>query len=318
LCVAARWGLAAALVFAQSCSRTRELPPCDESVELAQPPRDPSAVVVAAAGDIATCPRGRHDETAMLVEALSPDLVLTLGDQAYPNGSLDEFLDCYHHSWGRFRSITRSAPGNHEYHAPHAGPYYAYFCGGAGPPLQGWTSFDIGAWHIVSLNSVCGGDIELQSSVTDEFGGCGPDSPQARWLKADLAAHPSACTLAFWHHPRFSSGRHGNADFMRHLWQILYEAGADVVLNGHVHAYERFAPMTADGSIDLARGLREFVVGTGGAPLHDLGDPVTGQELQHDSSYGVLRLELRERSYAWSFVSVDGSFGDEGEEPCHE
>jgi acid phosphatase type 7 len=316
--VAARWGLAAALVFAQGCSRTRELPPCDESVELAQPPRDPAAVVVVAAGDIATCPGGRQEETAMLVEALSPDLVLTLGDQAYPNGSLDDFLDCYDPSWGRFRSITRPAPGNHEYHAPHAGPYYAYFCGGSGRPLEGRASFDIGAWHIISLNSVCGGDIDLQSSVSDDFGGCGPDSPQARWLKADLAAHPAACTLAFWHHPRFSSGSHGNADFMTPLWQILEDAGADLVLSGHVHAYERFAPMAADGSIDRARGMRSFVVGTGGAKLHELGHPLAGQELQHDSSHGVLRLELRERGYAWSFISVDGSFSEEGEAPCHE
>jgi acid phosphatase type 7 len=315
---AARFGLAVVLVSATSCSRTRQLPPCDESVELAQPPKDPAAVVVAAAGDIATCPGGRQDETAMLVEALQPDLVLTLGDHAYANGSLDEFVDCYHASWGRFRSITRPAPGNHEYHAPHAGPYYSYFCGGSGPPLQGWTSFDIGAWHIVSLNSVCGGDAELSSSMTDEFGGCGPDSPQARWLEADLAAHPSACTLAFWHHPRFSSGVHGNGEFMRHLWRILHKAGVELALTGHSHAYERFAPMASDGRIDLERGLRQFVVGTGGAPLHELGRAVAGSELQHDSSYGVLRLELRERSYAWSFVSVDGSFTDQGEQPCHD
>jgi hypothetical protein len=273
--------------------------------------------VVVAAGDIARCPLGRQVETAMLVETLSPDLVLTLGDSVYPNGALDDFLDCYHPSWGRFRSITRSTPGNHEYHAPHAGPYYAYFCGGSGEPLEGRASFDIGAWHIISLNSVCD-DVELSSSVAEEFGGCGPDSPQARWLKADLAAHPSECTLAFWHHPRFTSGPRGNAEFMKDLWLILEEAGAEVVLNGHTHAYERFAPMTADGRIDQARGLREFVVGTGGAPLHEINHGAAGNEVQHDASYGVLRLELREHSYAWNFVSVDSSFSDEGEQPCHD
>lgn len=309
--------IAAVVIF--SCTRSRTLPPCDASPALPSPPKDPDAVVVVAAGDIAECPGGAQDATAALVDRLAPDAVLTLGDTVYPNGSLDEFLDCYDRSWGRFRSITRAAVGNHEYHAPHAGPFYAYFCGGSGKPFEGRTSFELGAWHVVVLNSTCGGDLDVPTSVADELGGCGADSPQARWLVADLAAHPSRCTLAMWHHPRFSSGPYGSATAMSAIWKILYDAGADLVLSGHAHMYERFEPMDEAGNVDAARGMRELVVGTGGkTPLHDVASVVSGSVVRGNTAHGVLRLELRKDGFAWRFVPVDGeSFEDSGEAPCH-
>jgi 3',5'-cyclic AMP phosphodiesterase CpdA len=309
--------LALALV---TCARTRALPPCDASPALPRPPKDPSAVVVVAAGDIAECPSGRQAETAALVDSLSPDAVLTLGDTVYPDGSLDDFLDCYDASWGKFRPITRAAVGNHEYHAPHAGPFFAYFCGGSGAPFEGRASFDLGTWHVVVLNSNCGGDLDAPRSVGSEFGGCGADSPQAAWLAADLAAHPARCTLAMWHHPRFSSGEYGSSAFMSDLWRILQDAGADVILSGHAHMYERFQPMDSDGQVNLERGLREFVVGTGGkVPLHMIPAVVRGSETRDNTTHGVLRLELRPSSFAWRFVKAgDGSYTDEGEAPCHD
>jgi 3',5'-cyclic AMP phosphodiesterase CpdA len=277
-------------------------------------------VVVVAAGDIADCSgSGHHRETAALIDQIAPDAVLTLGDTAYPNGSLDDFLDCYHPSWGRFRPFTRAAVGNHEYHSPHAGPFFAYFCGGSGVPGEGRYSFELGAWHVVVLNSNCGGDLDTPSSVADEFGGCGADAPQARWLKADLAAHRTRCALAMWHHPRFSSGPHGNADRMTETWRILQEAGVEIVLSGHSHVYERFAPMTADGIVDPVRGVRELDIGTGGTGLHSIGKVVPGSEVRDDGSHGVLRLELRPTSYAWRFVPTPpDTFADSGEMECHD
>jgi alkaline phosphatase len=276
--------------------------------------------VVVAAGDIAECPGGRQAETAELVESLAPDAVFALGDIVYPDGSLDEFLGCYDPSWGKFRSITRAVVGNHEYHAPYAGPFFAYFCGGSGAPFEGRASFDVGAWHVVMLNSNCGGDLDVPSWVPDEFGGCGAGSPQAEWLRADLAAHPSKCTLAMWHHPRFSAGPEPTADWMRDIWGILREAGVDLVLSGHEHLYERFAPMDADGNADPARGMREFVIGTAGkTPLHTFSGVAPNNEARNDDTFGVLRLELRPDGYAWRFVPLaGGTFSDEGEAQCHD
>jgi 3',5'-cyclic AMP phosphodiesterase CpdA len=310
----------ALIVIVVACTHTRDLPACDDSSALPRQPKDPTAAVVVAAGDIAECPSGNQEATAALVDPIAPDAVLTLGDTVYPNGSLDEFLDCYHPSWGRFRSITRAAVGNHEYHAPHAGPFFAYFCGGSGAPFEGRTSFEIGAWHIIVLNSNCGGDLDVPSSVPEEFGGCDASSPQAQWLKDDLAKHPAHCTLAMWHHPRFSSGPYGSAEYMRDLWRILHDAGVDLVLSGHAHLYERFAPMDADGNADDARGIREIVVGTGGkSPLHSIAHLATGSETQNNVTHGVLRLELRLNGYAWRFIPVaGGSYTDEGDAPCHD
>ncbi|NOU31697.1 MAG: hypothetical protein HOO96_27665 [Polyangiaceae bacterium] len=210
-------------------------------------------------------------------------------------------------------------PGNHEYHTPHAGAYYAYFCGSSGSPFSGWYSFDIGRWHVVALNSNCGADLDVISSVADDFGGCGAGSPQLAWLRADLAAHPGTCTLAMWHHPRWSSSTEGSSPSVEPLWQELVRHGVDVVLNGHAHDYQRFPPLDENGALDAARGARAFVVGTGGSPLSvfDAGVRVRS-EVRDATSHGVLRLELKERSYAWSYVPIGGdTFHDEGEAPCH-
>jgi 3',5'-cyclic AMP phosphodiesterase CpdA len=299
------------------CTReTRPLPPCDSSAELPQL-RGKRAIEVVAAGDVADCSSDAHHRTAALIERIKPDVVLGLGDLAYPNGSLDEYVDCYGSSWGKFRSITRAAVGNHEYHTPHAGPFFAYFCGSSGEPYEGWYSFELGAWHVVVLNSNCGTDLDVPASVKDEFGGCRASSPQGRWLTADLDAHPSKCTLAMWHHPRFTSGVHGNAEYMRDAWRILDAHGADLMLAGHVHNYERFAPLDADGAPHPTGRMREISVGTGGRGLTGFAQTVNGSEVRDQTSHGVLHLTLRETSYAWEFVPVDGdTFTDRGEAAC--
>jgi Calcineurin-like phosphoesterase len=195
--------------------------------------------------------------TARLVLDLDPAVVLTLGDNQYENGTLAKFRRSYEQSWGRLRSRTRPAPGNHDYRTAGAAGYFDYFGAAAGPRSTGFYSFDVGAWHLIALNSECA-----------HIGGCGKGSLQERWLRADLAAHPAGCTLAYWHKPRFSSGWHGSDATYTDFWRALYEAGADVVLVGHDHDYERFAPQTPDARPDPARGIRQFVVGTGGK-THD-------------------------------------------------
>jgi len=209
--------------------------------------------VLAGAGDIADCDDlSGAEATAKLLEKI-PGTVFTVGDNAYPSGTAQQFRDCYGPTWGRFKSRTRPTPGNHEFHSGGATPYFDYFGANAGDPAKGYYSYDLGAWHIVALNSECA-----------EAGGCQAGSPQEIWLRQDLAAHPAACALAYWHKPLFSSGaKHGNDPEMKPFWQDLYAARATVVLNGHDHDYERFAPQDPEGKPDPALGIREFVVGTG-------------------------------------------------------
>ncbi|HYT10272.1 MAG TPA: metallophosphoesterase [Mycobacteriales bacterium] len=276
---------------------------------------------VAAAGDIA-CPADRAgltDEeldrpdschtgaTADLLRRLGPDAVLTLGDNQYPNGSLSRFLAGYDKTWGRFKSITHPIPGNHEYGSPGARGYFSYFGRAAGDPDEGWYSFDLAGWHLVALNSEC-----------DHVGGCGAGSPQQRWLEADLATHPAACTLAYWHRPRYSSGSHGSDAHYDAFWTTLHRAGADVVLSGHDHAYERFAPLRPGGAVDHARGLRGFVIGTGGDSHTKFHAIVPGSEARVTGVYGVLLLTLRPDGYDWRFVSEPtGRVLDSGSGRCH-
>jgi hypothetical protein len=261
---------------------------------------------VVAAGDIAAC--GNYDDqaTAALLDRL-PGTILALGDLAYERGSVVEFARCYAPGWGRQAGRTRPTPGNHEYKTDGAAGYFGFFGARAGPPAKGWYSFDLGSWHLIALNSNCG-------QV-----GCQPGSEQERWLRADLAAHPARCTLAYWHHPRFSSGtRHGSSEQVAGLWQALYDAGADVVLVGHEHNYERFAPLDPSGTVDRARGLRQFVVGTGGRSHYPFGDPLPGSEVRDASTFGVLTLQLADRSYDWRFVPASQSgFSDAGSGGCH-
>jgi hypothetical protein len=239
--------------------------------------------VVFAAGDIADCRSEGDEATTKLLEE-TKGTILTLGDNAYEKGSAEDFADCYSPTWGRFKDRTRPAPGNHEYNTEAAEGYFDYFGEAAGDPDEGYYSYDVGEWHLVALNSNC-----------EEVGGCYASSPQVRWLKADLRRHQAACTLAYWHHPLFSSGtRHGNTPAVRPLWEALYEAGADVILAGHEHNYERFAPQDPSGEADPERGIREFVVGTGGGGSHyPILDPIANSEVHNDDTYGVLKLTLR-------------------------
>ena len=234
------------------------------------------------------------------------DAVLTAGDNQYEFGALDAYRRSYEPSWGRLKAITRPAPGNHEYLTTDAAGYFAYFGAAAGPPGLGYYSFDLGAWHIVSLNANC-----------TFVGGCGGASPEVRWLRRDLARSSALCTLAYWHQPRFSSGVHGSDTSYRELWQVLYDAKADVVVNGHDHDYERFAPQDPDGRLDHA-GIREFVVGTGGESLRGFPKVAPNSRVRDATTFGVLKLTLRAKSYAWSFLpAAAGSFRDSGSAACH-
>lgn len=277
-----------------------------------RPPRPPSGEVIVAAGDIADCRNENDEATAELIEGIE-GMVLTLGDNAYPDGSTQDFEECYAPSWGRFKDRTKPLPGNHEYDTEGAEAYFDYFGKAAGEPDEGYYSYDLGAWHLVALNSNC-----------EELGGCDASSPQVRWLEADLAANgDKSCTLAYMHHPRFSSGeKHGNTHFVKPLWEALYEADTDVVLSAHEHNYERFAPQDPRGKSDPDRGIRQFVVGTGGGKggkgLYPIADPIANSEVRNDNTYGVLKLTLRPDGYDWRFVPVEGeTFTDSGSGGCH-
>jgi len=280
----------------------------------------PSDPVLAAAGDIA-CPatdpafhatlgapgacQMRYTSDSIL--ALHPTAVATLGDNQYDDASLAGFQASFDPTWGRVKPEIHPALGNHEVERdPKAAGYFRYFGAAAGDPTKGYYSYDLGAWHIVVLNSNC-----LQ------IGGCGPGSPEERWLSTDLFTHHSACTLAYWHHPRWSSGEHGNNPIMGTIWQDLYGAGVDVVLNGHDHDYERFAPQDPWGRLDPGHGIRQFVSGTGGARYESLALRQPNSEVL-SQTFGVLALTLHANSYDWRFLPEAGkTFTDAGTGTCH-
>ena len=223
--------------------------------------------------------------------------------------SYEDFANCYDPTWGRHKYRTRPAVGSHEYDTPGALPYWDYFGEAAGEAGQGWYSYDLGAWHVVVLNSACA-----------EVGGCSEESPQLEWLRADLAANPSLCTAAYWHSPRYSSGqKHGDDLNMVPFWQVLYEHGVEFVMGGNDHHYERFAPQTPFGDLDLTDGIRQFVVGTGGRFLRPMTDtPPANSETRDAATHGILRVGLLEQSYEWEFVPVDGgTYTDAGSTGCH-
>jgi acid phosphatase type 7 len=245
-----------------------------------------------AAGDIASC-RSKGDEATAALVARIPGTVAVLGDAVYESGTAEEFRDCY--SWGRFRGRTRAALGNHEYGTGNADAAIAYF----GLPRRGYHSYELGDWHVVVLNSNC-----------RPAGGCERGSPQQRWLESDLAAHPARCTVAYMHHPRFSSGLHGSDATLGALWTTLARGGADLVLAGHDHHYERLAPF---------EGIRSFVVGSGGRSHYPVLRPLSRPKsvVVDFLTYGVLRLTLRSEGYDWRFVPVRGStFTDTGSSRC--
>jgi hypothetical protein len=264
--------------------------------------------VLVGAGDISSCGSNGDSATAALLDKI-PGTVFTLGDNVYNSGSAWRFARCYHPTWGRHKGRTRPSAGNHDYRTAGAAGYFGYFGAAAGTPGKGWYSYDLGAWHIVVLNSNCA-----------NVGGCWEGSPQERWLRADLAANRDRCTLAYWHHPLFTSdSHHGNDSRMRPFWQALYEDGAEVVLAGHAHNYERFAPQTPGGKFDGQFGIRQFVVGTGGASHYGFGSPHAHSQVRNSSAFGVLKLTLRPSGYDWRFVPVAGrSFTDSGSGSCHD
>jgi len=273
----------------------------------ARPSAPEQAAILVGAGDIADCKDlAGAEATAKLLDKI-PGTVFAAGDLAYPDGSKANFR-CYDQTWGRARSRTRPSPGNHEFHSSGATPYFDYFGAAAGDPKTGYYSYDLGSWHIVVLNSEC-----------KDVGGCGAGSPQEKWLRGDLAAHAVACTLAYWHKPLFSSGSaHGNDLEIKPLWDALYEANADVVINGHDHDYERFAPQTPDGARDPARGIREFVVGTGGKNHRPFGAPKPNSEVRDATAFGVLKLTLKPKGYDFQFIpEEDKTFTDSGSGACH-
>lgn len=261
--------------------------------------------VIVAAGDIADCGTTKDSATAALLDGI-PGTVATLGDNVYSSGTTAEFRDCYAPTWGRHRSRTRPAAGNHDYRTPGATGYFDYFGAAAGDRATGYYSYDLGAWHIVVLNSNC-----------TAVGGCGSGSAQGRWLRADLAANGAGDVLAYWHHPRFSSGAHGATTGVQDLWEILYAAGADVVLNGHDHDYERFDLQDPWGRRDATFGIRQFVVGTGGTGLRPRASFAPNSQV-FSTTHGVLRMTLRPGAYEWSFLPIAGSsFHDTGTGTTH-
>lgn len=257
--------------------------------------------VLVGAGDIANCGTQGAAQTAALIDG-QPGTVFTAGDNAYPTGSEQDFRNCYEPTWGRFLSRTKPSTGNHEYMTPGAAAYFSYFGSRAGSANLGYYAYTLGAWRVIVLNS------EAPASAS---------SSQADWLKNELATHPSSCTAAIWHRPLVSSGPHGDNADMRDLFQILYDGGVEFVVNGHDHLYERFSPLDPSGRPDAVRGVREFIVGTGGT---DLTGPVRmrlGSEVQ-GVAWGVIRFDLSAGSYRWQFLSAGGGgFGDSGVEMCH-
>jgi hypothetical protein len=262
--------------------------------------------VLVGAGDIASCSSGGDEITAALLDGI-PGTVFTAGDNAYDVGSASQFANCYNPTWGRHKARTRPAPGNHDYGTAGASEYHRYFGAAAGEAGKGYYSYDLaqGAWHVIVINSNC-------STVA-----CGPGSPQERWLRADLAASRSPCTVAYWHHPRFNSGAHGNDVTVAPLWDALYQYGADLILNGHDHIYERFAAQRPDGTPD-SFGLRQFTVGTGGKEHYYLLSTQPNSQVRNVDTFGVLRLILRSDTYEWSFLPQAGrTFTDSGTGTCH-
>jgi hypothetical protein len=277
-----------------------------------------AAIHVVAAGDIACSPKEPPDaedgpdackqkRTAALVARQMPlDAVLPLGDEHYPAGALSDFRIGYDPTWGKFKAISRPVPGNHEYKTPHAAGYYAYFGAAAGDPKKGYYSYNLGTWHFVALNSNC-------AALP---GGCAANSAQVRWLRADLAQHPHTCILAYWHHPRFSSAKHHSDASYTPFWKALYDAGAAIVLNGHDHDYERFAPQTPAGSADPVHGAREFVVGSGGRSHYPYTSIEPNSQVRNNTAYGILDLTLRPDGYAWKYLTAGGTVSDSGEGAC--
>jgi acid phosphatase type 7 len=273
------------------------------------------------AGDIAVCGTGGDEATGRIVDSvLAADStarihseVFTLGDNAYPSGSGgvdNDFPRCFSPSWGRRRimNVIHPAPGNHDYDSGSGAPYFAYFGNRAGPPGKGYYSYDVGDWHMISLNS----------ELYFENGNPSEARAQEDWLRRDLLAHPVLCTVAYFHRPLFSSGTYGATLEVQSLWRILYDAGADLVLNGHEHDYERFLPQTPAGVLDSAKGIEQIITGTGGGQLRKMRTPFARNSVfQIHGHFGVLKLMLGSGEYSHAFIDTTGRVWDPGARKCH-
>ena len=264
------------------------------------PPPPPPAGnhILVGAGDIGVCGSAATEQTAAMLDRIE-GTVFTAGDNAYFTGSASDFQNCYDPTWGRHKQRTRPTPGNHEYESAGAAPYFAYFGPNAGPPGLGYYSFEAGPWHVVSLNSMASASL---------------GSPQYQWLQSDLQTRNARCVAAIWHHPLFSSNQNGPSLHMRDVWQLLQEARAEIVINGHEHAYERFVPLDASGR-PTPEGIREFVVGTGGAELYAFPRVAPGSEVRI-AAHGLLKLSLTSDAYGWEFVGTNGNIRDSGAATC--
>jgi len=288
--------LAVALVSALGCGSENSPPP--GPIFTPTPPTEVATLV--GAGDIGECvPGSGVDATGRLLDRID-GLVFTAGDNAYPNGRTSDFRSCYELHWGRHKQRTHPAPGNHDYEVPGAADYFTYFGSNAGPAGQGYYRYTAGSWLVLSLNS----------NVPVVRG-----SPQLDWVREELATNPRFCTVAYFHHSPFSSGGHGDHLFMRDLWREMYEAGVDVVIAAHDHMYERFAAMNAEGQSDPARGIRLFVVGTGGARLVPPIRVAPNSEFR-TTQFGLLKLTLASGRYQWEFMQVSGGVADSGSDVC--
>ncbi len=283
------------------------------------PSEEPDGIRIVAVGDIACDPSSSSFEGGLGTDSscqqqATSDLVvdagyaafLGLGDLQYEDGTDQAFMASYDPSWGRVKDITFPVPGNHEYHTSHASGYYSYFGSSAGDPDEGYYSYDIGDWHLVALNSNC------------DVVSCSEGSPQESWLRTDLATNSKRCALVYWHHPLYSSGKHGNNPEVAPLYRAAYEFGVEVAIAGHDHHYERFAPQDASGNLDPAAGIREFVVGSGGKSHYAVEQAMTNSEALDSETFGVLELTLLPERYEWRFVPRDGRlYTDSGADTCH-
>ena len=304
----------AALATAAACGGSAAPGSSTPHPTLAGPTAAPSPSPTTAAGvpflvvgDAADCEETNDELVAAWLGDHEGTIALA-GDVAYDKGTARQFRECFEPAWGELKPRIRPVPGNHDYLTAGAGPYYDYFGAAAGERGKGWYSYELGAWHIVALNSNCA-----------EIGGCGPGSPQYRWLEADLAANTATCTFAYFHHPVFTSGIHGqDPGGMLPVWALLYRRGVDVVAAGHDHHYERFAPLGPTGGRDDAFGIRSFVVGTGGGALYPFFINVPNSEARDGRANGVLAFSLQPAGYTWEFVPVGkGTFTDAGSGACH-
>jgi hypothetical protein len=290
--------LAVALALACSiqCSKSDPVGPNPPT-----PPVPPLTPVLVGAGDIADCTDVAVIATGRLIDGVD-GTVFTTGDNVYNTPTADNYLNCYGPNWGRHLYRTHATPGNHDYDPPGPFTYFQYFGSAAGEQFGlGYYSYNLGGWHILALDS----DIPI-----------GAGSSQLLWVESELAANKVPCTIAYWHHPLFSSAKNGPQTFVRDLWRVLYKYGVDVVMNGHDHVYERFAPQDPDGKADAAKGIRQFTVGTGGASLYYFNTPLATSE-SRALVHGVLKIGLQASSYTWEFIPVSGqSFRDSGTGTC--